>query len=146
MTSNRGREETQSGIEPEAVPCEQDPVLIDLIQALDTVPDPCCVLSGKDLSILDLGLINRMDRHGDTIEVGITLTDTMCEFADRIFSDIEALADRLPGITTVNVVPEVVPVWSSERLSDRAVDMIKTDAGQFFSNWDMEKARADAGD
>ena len=120
---------------------EQDPIILDLIEALDSVPDPCCVLSGKDLSILDLGLINRVEREGDTVEVGITLTDTMCEFSHKIFADIEALADAVPGVAQVKVVPEVIPIWSTERLSDRAVAMIKDDSSRFFSNWDLKKAR-----
>ena len=114
-------------------------MVLDLIAALDTVPDPCCILSGKDLSILDLGLINRIDRQGDTVEVGVTLTDTMCEFSHKIFADIEALADTVPGITKVTVVPEPVPVWSAERLSEHAVAVIKKDAGRFFSHWDLQK-------
>ena len=120
---------------------EQDPIIIALIEALDSVPDPCCILSGKNLSILDLGLINRIDREGATVEVGITLTDTMCEFSHKIFADIEALAEVVPGVVEVKVVPEVVPIWSTERLSDRAVAMIKDDSSRFFRNWDLEKAR-----
>jgi metal-sulfur cluster biosynthetic enzyme len=121
-----------------------DPVIAEFIQALDTVPDPCCVLSGKNLSVLDLGLINRIEREGDTLLVGVTLTDTMCEFSHRIFADIEALAAELPDIARVLVEPEVLPIWSPERLSERAVAMIKGDSSRFFRNWDMEKAGTDS--
>jgi len=122
---------------------EQDAVVLDMIAALDTVPDPCCVLSGKDLSILDLGLINRIERDGDAVIVGITLTDTMCEFWYKIFADIESLADVVPNVAKVTVVPEVLPVWSPDRLSDKAVEMIRVDAGRFFKHWDLEKARVE---
>lgn len=125
---------------------ERDPIIVEMIEALDSVPDPCCVLSGKNLSILDLGLINRIDRHGDTIVVGVTLTDTMCEFSHKIFADIESLANVVPGVTKVTAVPEVLPIWSPDRLSNRAVGMIKGDAGRFFRHWDLEKATVDAED
>lgn len=119
---------------------EQDPIILGIIEALDSVPDPCCVLSGKNLSILDLGLINRIERQGDTVIVGVTLTDTMCEFSHKIFADIESLANAVPGVTKVTAIPEVLPIWSPDRLSDRAVGMIKEDAGRFFRHWDLEKA------
>lgn len=119
---------------------EQDPIILDLIEALDRVPDPCCILSGKNLSILDLGLINRIKRQGNSVEVGVTLTDTMCEFSHKIFADIEALADTVPGVAKVTVVPEPVPIWSTERLSERAAAMIKNDSSRFFRSWDLEKA------
>jgi metal-sulfur cluster biosynthetic enzyme len=131
--------QTNTSAAPGAEP-PQDPVVLDLIAALDTVPDPCCILSGKNLSILDLGLINRIDRQGNTVEVGVTLTDTMCEFSHKIFADIEALADAVPGVEQVKVVAEPVPVWSTDRLSEHAVSIIKKDAGRFFSHWDLQKA------
>ena len=123
----------------------QDPTLAAFLEALDSIPDPCCILSGKNLSIMDLGLINRVERDGDTVEVGITLTDTMCEFSIKIFADIESLADTVPGVETVKVVPEVVPIWSTDRLSDKAVSMIKYDSGRFFRTWDLANAGKDPG-
>jgi metal-sulfur cluster biosynthetic enzyme len=124
------------------VPEDLDPIIADFVQALDTVPDPCCVLSGKNLSVLDMGLINRIEREGDTLVVGVTLTDTMCEFSHQIFTHIEALAEGLPDVARVVVQPEVLPIWSPERLSERAVTMIKGDASRFFKTWDLEKAGA----
>ena len=67
----------------------------------------------------------------------------MCEFSHKIFADIESLADVLPEVTKVVVVPEVLPIWSPDRLSDHAVEMIRYDSGRFFKNWDLEKATAD---
>ena len=122
---------------------EQDPILLDMIEALDSVPDPCCILSGKNLSILDLGLINRIERQGDVVTVGVTLTDTMCEFSHKILADIESLANVVPKVAKVIAVSEVLPIWSTDRLSDHAVAIIKDDSSRFFRNWDLEKARAD---
>ena len=142
MTASSNKAPDPGGADESGVQQEQDPIIVAFIEALDSIPDPCCILSGKNLSILDLGLINRIERQGDTVTVGITLTDTMCEFSFKIFADIEALAEVVPGVVEVKVVPEVVPIWSAERLSDRAVAMIKDDSSRFFRNWDLEKARA----
>lgn len=119
-------------------PASEDPAVQDVLDGLSRILDPCCALSGKRLSIADLGLINRVERRANTIEVGITLTDTMCEFSYRIFADIEALGQTLPDGIRVEVVPEVLPIWSPDRLSPRAVQMIKSDADRFFGNWDRE--------
>ena len=119
-----------------------DPAIQEVMAGLAQILDPCCVLSGKRLSIADLGLINRVERRANIIEVGITLTDTMCEFSYKIFADIEALGKRLPDGQWVEVVPEVLPIWSPDRLSPRAVEMIKSDASRFFRNWDLENRDA----
>jgi metal-sulfur cluster biosynthetic enzyme len=143
-TMMNGSDDGSSALSLEATVADQelDPVVQDVIEALDTVPDPCCILSGKNLSILDLGLINRIERQGQTVTIGITLTDTMCEFAQNIFADIEALADDIPNVASVVVVPEVLPIWSTDRLTEHAVRMIKDDSGRFFRNWDLEKLGA----
>ena len=53
------------------------------------------MLSGHDLSILDLGLVNRVDIADGRAEVGLTLTEVSCTFAYRIIEQIEALAEGL---------------------------------------------------
>ena len=54
-SSNKARKSGHADDVADRLP--QDPVVLDLIEALDSVPDPCCVLSGKNLSILDLGVL-----------------------------------------------------------------------------------------
>ena len=88
--------------------------------ALDGVRDPCHVLSGHDLSILDLGLVNRVTRRGSTIEVGVTFTEVGCTFGYRILEDIEALGAALPDVVELRAVVEPFPMWTPERLSERA--------------------------
>jgi metal-sulfur cluster biosynthetic enzyme len=146
MTKSSNDASSALNIEEIRTDREQDPIILDVIEALDSVPDPCCVLSGKNLSILDLGLINRIERQGDTVTIGVTLTDTMCEFSHKIFADIESLANVVPNVAKVIAVPEVLPIWSTDRLSGHAVAIIKDDSSRFFRNWDLEKARADTGE
>jgi metal-sulfur cluster biosynthetic enzyme len=88
--------------------------------ALESVGDPCHVLSGHDLSILDLGLVNEVSRVGDVIEVNLTLTEATCVFAHRIVSDLEDLAADLPGVSSVTVVMQPLPIWEPSRMSARA--------------------------
>lgn len=88
--------------------------------ALDRIKDPCHLLSGHDLSIVDLGLINRVDLIGDQVEVGITFTDSTCLFAYRIIADLEDIVPKLHEIRSVKVIPEPFPLWDESRLSDKA--------------------------
>jgi metal-sulfur cluster biosynthetic enzyme len=91
-----------------------------LWRALDTVKDPCNVLSGHDLSIVDMGLINRIHANGDAIEIGVTFTEPGCLFGYRIIEHMEDLAAALPGVTEIRVIPEPFPLWDPSRLSPKA--------------------------
>ncbi len=89
-------------------------------RSLNEVKDPCNVLSGHDLSIVDMGLINRVEIVDDGIEVGVTFTEPACLFGYRIIEDIEDLAAALPGVAKIRVVPEPFPLWDESRLSKKA--------------------------
>lgn len=86
---------------------------------LDTVVDPCHVLSGHDISILDLGLVNSVELQGDEVQVSITLTEVSCTLGWRIIEQIESIADDLQDITAVRVRIDPFPVWTPDRMSER---------------------------
>lgn|SRR5512138_946465 len=103
-----------------AIETEDDPLSIAIWEALNRVKDPCHQLMGSDLSIVDLGLVNRVDLVGDCLEIGITFTDASCTFAYRIINALEDLAPSLPGICSVKVVAETFPQWTEARLGPKA--------------------------
>lgn len=95
-------------------------LVADIWNALDGVADPCHALSGHGLSILDLGLVNRVTPVGDEIEVALTLTEVSCTFGYQIIQDIEDLGADFPEFARFRVVIEPLPVWTPDRLSERA--------------------------
>ena len=101
-------------------PDRLDALLADIWNALNTVCDPCHRLSGHALSILDLGLVNRVTPMGEEVEIGLTLTEVSCTFGHRIIQDIEAIAADFPEFARFRVVIEPFPLWTPARLSERA--------------------------
>lgn len=87
---------------------------------LNDVPDPCHALSGHDLSIVDLGLVNDVVRDGDIIRVSVTFTDPSCVFSYKIIMDLEDLAAKLEGVSEITVTSDPYPLWTGDRLSDKA--------------------------
>jgi len=90
-------------------------------EALDLVEDPCMKAAGLDLSILDLGLVYGVDTQEDgRVRVDLTLTEIGCIFTHRIFGAVYDAVEALPGVKEVEVVPRWTPVWTEERLSQKA--------------------------
>lgn len=105
--------------------------------ALESVLDPCHMLSGHEVSIVDLGLVNEVSRVGDVIQVSLTLTEPTCVFVDRIVCELEDLAESLPGVAQVVVEIEPLPIWEPSRMSERArqlFDARRTEFGTSFRN------------
>ncbi len=82
-------------------------------EALKTVYDP-----ELGWSIVDLGLVNRIEVQEDRIEIDFTLTSPGCPVGDELTSDIFYVISTLAG--TPNVYVKIVwdKPWSWEKMSD----------------------------
>jgi metal-sulfur cluster biosynthetic enzyme len=93
-----------------------DPALIARIEAaLARVTEPCSLAFGKPVSIVGMGLIERIDVRDSHAEVTLCLTDAACvHFAgmQRYIRD-ELLA--LPEIETVEVSQTLDQLWTPDR-------------------------------
>lgn len=101
-------------------PDQSDPAIAAVWSLLNTVPDPCHALSGHDLSIVDLGLINGISRDGESMNISVTFTDPSCVFSYKIIMDLEDLAATLDGVSDIKVSADPYPLWTEDRLSDKA--------------------------
>ena len=93
-----------------------DLALIARIEArLECVTEPCSIAFGKPISIVEMGLIERIDVTAGHAEVTLCLTDAACvHFAgmQRFIRD-ELLA--LPEISTVEVRQTLELLWTPDR-------------------------------
>lgn len=91
-----------------------------LWNALGKVPDPCMWRAGRDLSILDMGIVRRVEATGPQVTVELVFTDPTCGQEDHIMASIETALCALPGVERVSFEIGCLPVWTNERLSPRA--------------------------
>lgn len=102
-------------------------------EALDLVKDPCMEAAGLDLSILDLGLVYGVEvREDGRVRIDLTLTELGCIFTHRIFGGVYDAVEALPGAKEVEVVPRWSPVWSEERLNQKARSALADSRGNLF--------------
>jgi metal-sulfur cluster biosynthetic enzyme len=92
-----------------------DALIATIEAALSSVTEPCSISFGKPISIVEMGLIERIDVCGDHAEITLCLTDAACiHFAgmQRFIRD-ELLA--LPEINTVEVKQTLDQLWTPDR-------------------------------
>jgi metal-sulfur cluster biosynthetic enzyme len=105
----------------------------DVREALDRVKDPCMQAAGLDLSILDLGLVYGVEVHeGGSVRVDLTLTELGCIFTHRVFGAVYDAVEALPGVKEVEVVPRWSPVWTPERLNQKATRALEGSRNAMF--------------
>ncbi|MBT3276269.1 MAG: metal-sulfur cluster assembly factor [Spirochaetales bacterium] len=86
----------------------------EILDALKNVEDPELFMS-----IVDLGLVYRVEVHEDAVEIDYTLTSPGCPLSEQIERDIHM---NVEIVTELPIKPKLVwePVWGPEYMSDEA--------------------------
>jgi metal-sulfur cluster biosynthetic enzyme len=96
----------------------QTPEVEDVMAALRQCYDPCC--REKQISVVDMGLIEEVQIDGDDIAIRLVLTSGWCPFAMHLLDDMQQQVAALPGVASVKVNIDWGPTWSPARLSPEA--------------------------
>jgi metal-sulfur cluster biosynthetic enzyme len=88
--------------------------------AIADVVDPCSRLYGTDLSLLDLGMVERVHVDGGAVHVDLLLDDPLCMYTFVIQRDLRERIAALDGVASVEIT--VLPDfgWSRERVTPAA--------------------------
>ena len=89
-----------------------------VMEALASVYDPCC--QEKGLSVVDMGLVRRVELDGERPRVELVLTTGWCPFAATLVGEISEKVAAVAGTagSTVEIVWD--EPWTTDRLSDEA--------------------------
>lgn len=112
----------------------QPPSVEAVYSALDEVKDPCMQAAGLDLSIVDLGLVYDVSIEERCVEVAITFTEIGCIFTHTIGVKVYDTVSALPGVEHVEIVPRWLPIWTQDRLNDKASQALARQRVQMFEN------------
>lgn len=84
-----------------------------LWEALKDVTDP-----ELPISVVDMGLIVDLTKHGGRVEVKITFTAMGCPGMDMIIDDVRERLLREPDVSEVDIEIVWHPIWTKDRLSE----------------------------
>jgi metal-sulfur cluster biosynthetic enzyme len=87
--------------------------------ALERVEDP-----ELPLSIVDLGLIRRLEIAAQRVRVGLTYTSLACPCNEMIREDVEAAVAAVPGVAAVQV-DEVLEPWTREDVTPQGRALLR---------------------
>ena len=94
------------------------PSRAQVMAALDNCYDPCC--RDRKISVVDMGLIERIDVDEQDVGIEMVLTSGWCPFVARLYEMVEEEVAALPGVDSVNVEVTWTTPWTPERMSEGA--------------------------
>ncbi|HEY0305107.1 MAG TPA: metal-sulfur cluster assembly factor [Longimicrobiales bacterium] len=77
------------------------------------------------ISLVDLGLIYDVRRHGRTVEIDLTFTATACPCMAFIHEDIRERLLREEEIEEVKINQVWDPPWTADRISEEGKQVLK---------------------
>jgi metal-sulfur cluster biosynthetic enzyme len=102
---------------------EASPKRQKVIRALDECYDPCC--RDRKISVVDMGLIERVEIQGGNVSIEMVLTSGWCPFAARLLEMIKGEVGKLPEVDAVDVDVVWDPTWTPERMSAGAHEKLR---------------------
>ena len=93
-----------------------------IVEALGDVYDPCC--ADRGISIVDMGVVEDVRVDGGRVEVDLVLTTGWCPFVTTMSTAIPDRLRSVEGVDDVDVQVVWDPVWTPDRLSERARDAL----------------------
>jgi metal-sulfur cluster biosynthetic enzyme len=91
--------------------------------ALADVYDPCC--QEKGISVIDMGLVRSVHVDAGRARVELLLTSGWCPFAARVLADVKDRILAQPGIRDAEVEIVWDEAWTTDRLSEKAVRVLR---------------------
>jgi metal-sulfur cluster biosynthetic enzyme len=91
--------------------------------ALADVYDPCC--QEKGISVIDMGLVRSVHVDHGRARVELLLTSGWCPFAARVLTDVKDRILAQPGIRDAEVEIVWDEAWTTDRLSEKAVRVLR---------------------
>lgn len=89
-------------------------------EALSGVTDP-----EIPVSLVDLGMVYRVEVEGPTVRVDLTFTSMGCPAMDMILDDVREAVGAVPGVERVEIEVVWSPPWTKARLTDRGRTLLK---------------------
>jgi metal-sulfur cluster biosynthetic enzyme len=114
-----------------------------IVDALGDVYDPCCAERG--LSVVDMGLVEDVHVEGSRVRVELVLTTGWCPFVASLSATIPERLRQLRGVENVEVNVLWDPVWTTDRLSQKARAELAVPLEQLMPYRERRLARTDEG-
>jgi metal-sulfur cluster biosynthetic enzyme len=97
------------------------PTEAELREAIADVGDPCSAMNRTDLTLEDMGLIDRVHRDDDGhVTVDLLLTEPTCLYYFHMARDIEEALAGVPGVSGVTVNSVTDRLWEPDRMRPEA--------------------------
>jgi metal-sulfur cluster biosynthetic enzyme len=104
-----------------------EPGHAEVMAAIDTVLDPCSVFNGTRLSLIELGMVERVTIEDEgKVHILLFLDDPTCMLFFEINRMLDEAVRTVPGVTKVSVEIKADEIWTEDRMTTTGRTRLET--------------------
>jgi metal-sulfur cluster biosynthetic enzyme len=97
-----------------------DPSPLAVREKLDEIVDPCSEARGTDISIVEMGLLKRVEVDGGSVHVELRITSPSCMMVGYFIEQADERVGDLPGVEEVTLSTDAGLSWRDEMMAEDA--------------------------
>jgi metal-sulfur cluster biosynthetic enzyme len=97
-----------------------EPSALAVREQLDTIVDPCSEARGTDISIVEMGLLKKIEIEEGVVDIELRITSPSCMMVGYFIEQATERVGDLPGVEAVNLGTDAGLSWREGMMSERA--------------------------
>jgi metal-sulfur cluster biosynthetic enzyme len=97
-----------------------DPSPLAVREQLDEIVDPCSEARGTDISIVEMGLLKRIEVEDGSVHVELRITSPSCMMVGYFIEQANERVGSLPGVEEVTLSTDAGLSWRDEMMAEEA--------------------------
>jgi metal-sulfur cluster biosynthetic enzyme len=97
-----------------------EPSALAVREKLDRIVDPCSEARGTDISIVEMGLLKRIEIEEGVVDVELRITSPSCMMVGYFIEQANERVGTLPGVEEVNLRTDAGLSWREGMMSETA--------------------------
>ena len=97
-----------------------EPSALAVREELDGIVDPCSEARGTDISIVEMGLLKRIEVDGGSVHIELRITSPSCMMVGYFIERANERVGDLPGVEEVTLSTDAGLAWRDEMMAEEA--------------------------
>jgi metal-sulfur cluster biosynthetic enzyme len=97
-----------------------EPSPLAVREKLDGIVDPCSEARGTDISIVEMGLLKRIEVDDGSVHVELRITSPSCMMVGYFIEQANERVGSLPGVEEVTLSTDAGLSWRDEMMAEAA--------------------------
>ena len=122
-----------------------EPSPLAVREQLDGIVDPCSEARGTDISIVEMGLLERIEIEDRAVHIELRITSPSCMMVGYFIEQAQARVGGLDGVEEVTLSTDAGMRWTDDMMAESAKERRREHQRALAERYEQERAVAARG-